>query len=43
MTESITLRQHIDAPPDKVFEALTSTAAFWTVRTVRGDAWRGSP
>ena len=23
--------------------ALCSTAAFWTVRMVRGDAWRGSP
>ena len=23
--------------------ALTSTAAFWTVRTMRGGAWRGSP
>ena len=23
--------------------ALTSTAAFWTVRIFRGDAWRASP
>ena len=23
--------------------ALSSTAAFWTVRMVRGEAWRGSP
>jgi predicted permease len=23
--------------------ALSATAAFWTVRLVRGNAWRGSP